>query len=810
MIPTLYDKTGNNKIGDLNDCIECLVEEERNGIFELTMVYPANSSILESIVYDNIIVADANDYLKSQKFRIYNTRKLMANRIEVCARHISFDLVHDWIDVISIENQSCEYALNTIFRNSQFSKHFKGYSDIINAQNFKANKVTCLEAIGGTSGSIIDTYGTGAEILRDNANIHVLNRRGRDNDVVIEYRKNLTGLEVEEDTTDLATRIMPYAIYTNSNNEEIEVRGDFVDSPLINNYAHPYVKYMDYSEKFEDDEVPTKTKLNNLAAKEYINNKVDIPKNNYKIEFIPLSKCAGYEGLEDRINLCDVVTVKDSRYSIDTQAKVIKVVFDVLRGRYDSMELGEPRTTLGDIIGGTGDGPTQGPPGPPGPQGPAGADGSIGDFPETLPAVPNITAKVYGFANIEISWTFENKVYYSYELYASKTKGFVPNTFNLIFSGQASTFSYQVNPNETWYFKACALNTHGQRTEFSEEVEVSTVKISDLSNYVSNAAIDDALIGTLSLDRGWFGELRGNYIDAKQLSVTDGDGKRTLDIDAFGNVNLDVASLKIKSTTVNQIIDDKVSDAIDEAESNIKIEIGNSVAGLQDQNNELINRFDEAVSDSVLSSYEKVQLKDDLRTIDNQYETMKTMVNEFNDDAVNGQFSTLTLRHQELHALVDPLLADLNTSSEASDAVIREKLYQYHSQYNITFIALQTMIDNRLNTLTTTVNTTAEGVQTAITKSDSALDGVQTIGKHFNFTESGWVEIFATLNGVPGRFKTQITDQRLAFLDNNVEVAYMSNQQLYITRAQILNDLQLGNIAQSKTAKGGLIYQWKG
>lgn len=548
MIPTLYDKTGAVKIGDLNDCIECLVEEERNGIFELTMIYPANSSILESIDYDNIIVADANDYLKSQKFRIYNTRKLMANRIEVCARHISFDLVHDWIDVISIENQSCEYALNTIFRNSQFSKHFKGYSDIINAQNFKVNKVTCLEAIGGTSGSIIDTYGTGAEILRDNTDIHVLNRRGHDNDVVIEYRKNLTGLEVEEDTTDLVTRIMPYAIYTNSNNEEVEVRGDFIDSPLINNYAHPYVKYMDYSEEFEDGVVPTKTKLNNLATKEYTINKVDIPKCNYKIEFIPLSKCAGYEGLEDRINLCDVVTIKDSRYSIDTQAKVIKVVFDVLRGRYDSMELGEPRTTLGDIIGGTGDGPTQGPPGPPGPQGPAGADGSIGDFPESLPAVPQITAKVYGFANIEISWTFENKVYYSYELYASKTKGFAPNTFNLIFSGQVSTFSYQVNPNETWYFRACALNTHGQRTEFSEEVEVSTVKISDLSNYVSNAAINDALIGTLSLDRGWFGELRGNYIDAKQLSVTDGNGKRTLDIDSFGNVNLDVAKFVVRTT----------------------------------------------------------------------------------------------------------------------------------------------------------------------------------------------------------------------------------------------------------------------
>ena len=550
MIPVLYDKTGANKIGDLIDSIECYVEEERNGIFELTMVYPANTTLLDNLSYENIIVVDANDYLKNQKFRIYNTRKLMSNRIEICARHISFDLAHDWIDSLSINNQSCEYVLNMIFKNSQFSSHFKGHSDIINAQDYAINETTCLSAIGGSEGSILDTFGTGAEILRDNTDIHVLNRRGSDNDVSIEYRKNLTGLEVEEDATDLVTRILPYATYTNDESEEIKVKGAFVDSPLINNYAHPYVKYIDYSEKFDEDNLPTVSKLETLANKEYINNKVDIPKLNYKIEFIPLSKCAGYEGLEDRINLCDTVTIRDTRYGIDTVAKVIKVTYDVLRNRYESMELGEPKTTLGDVIGGTGES-TQGPPGPQGPQGPAGADGSIGDFPSTLPEVPEITTKVYGFANVEVSWTFENKVYYSYELYASKTKGFVPNTFNLIFSGQASTFLHQVNPNETWYYRVCVLNTHGSRTEFSNEVSVSTVKITDLSNYVESAAIGDALIGELNLNRGWFGELKGNYIDAKQLSVTDGNGKRTLDIDSFGNVNLDVASLKINNSSAS-------------------------------------------------------------------------------------------------------------------------------------------------------------------------------------------------------------------------------------------------------------------
>ena len=631
MIPTLYDKTGAVKIGDLTDTIECLVEEERNGLFELTMVYPATDSIVESIQQEAIVVADANDYLKNQKFRIYNIRKLMANRIEICARHISFDLAFDWVDSISIENQSCEYALNTIFKNSQFCKNFKGYSDIINAQDYKMNKATCLEAIGGERGSIIDTFGTGAEILRDNTEIHVLNRRGRDNDVVIEYRKNLTGLEIEEDTTDLVTRIMPYAVYTSEDNEEVEVRGDFVDSPLINNFAHPYVKYIDYSDKFEDGEKPTKEKLIELAKKEYINNKLDIPKCNFKIEFIPLSKCVGYEGLEDRINLCDTVTVKDTRYGLDTQAKVIKVTYNTLRDRYESMELGEPKTTLGDIIGGTGDGPIQGPPGPPGPAGEPGVDGSIGDFPETLPEVPNLTAKVYGFANIEISWTFENKVYYSYELYGSKTKGFVPNTFNLIFSGQASTYLYQAQPNEIWYFRACALNTHGQRTEFSEEIEVRTVKISDLSNYVESAAIGDALIGELNLGRGWYGELRGNYIDAKQMSVTDGNGKRTLDIDSFGNVNLDVTTLKIKSSDI--YTSSQTNQAIKNELDKLKTEIDNQITDVEDQITDLGNSLGDAFKDGIINEAEALAIQEHLKRLDTEKADVDAQYTELYNNA---------------------------------------------------------------------------------------------------------------------------------------------------------------------------------
>lgn len=566
MIPLLYDKTNTEQYGALKDCIECLVTEERNGILEVVLTYPNNNDLAQYLINENIIVCDANDTLKNQQFRIYETVRLMSNKIEVHARHISFDLAYDFIKEISIENQSCEYALNTIFRNSQFSTNYKGYSDIINTQDYNVSRCNCLEAIAGKSGSIIDTFGTGAEILRDNTDIYVYEKRGRDNGVSIEYAKNLTGFELEEDHSELITRIIPYAKYTdNETSEDITVEGEAVNSDLIYNYSHPYTSYMDFSEKFEDGEIPTSEQLTAIGEKYFKNNSCDKPKQNFKIEFIPLSKCIGYEDIEDKISLCDIVTIKDTRYGIDTKAKVIKTVYDVLRDRYDSMELGEPRTTLGDIIN-TG-GNQQGEQGPPGPPGPPGADGEMGDFPDSLPSTPILSATVYGFSTIELSWTFDDKVYYTYELYANKTKDFTPNTFDLIHSGQSSSFLFQANPDETWYFRVRAINTHGRATAFSEQIQASTAKISDLSNYVKSAAIGDALIGTLSLDRGWFGTLRGHYIDAKQLSVTNGSGIRTLDIDSHGNVSLNVATLKIESEDV--ATESTVNSKITQSSSNI-------------------------------------------------------------------------------------------------------------------------------------------------------------------------------------------------------------------------------------------------
>lgn len=549
MIPILYDKTGKVKLGELVDIIDSgYVEGERNGIFELSFDYPNNYPLSDLLVEENMIEVKPNDEQDLQKFRIYDTKCFMKNIITVFVRHESFDLANDHAENVNLENASCEYALNTLFRNSHFSTHYRGYSDIINAQNYKIDNVNILNAIAGKEGSIIDTYGTGAEILRDGTNIHVLNKRGHDNDVTIEFGKNLTDFVLERDLTDLETRVGGLAKYTDENNKEVIVKSNWIDSPYIDNFAHPYISVegrRDYSDKFKDGEIPTVEKLGKLCADEFKINKRDIPKSNYTIKFIPLSKCVGHEGIQDKISLCDTVRIIDKRFNVDTKAKVIKYKYDFVKERYESMELGEPRTTLGDIIGGVS--------GEVGPPGKDGADGNIEDFPDTLPNVPTLTANVKGWSSIDLSWTFENKVYYNYELYASKTKDFKPNVFDLIHEGQSSSHLFQAKPEETWYFKVCAKNTHGSRTEFSPQVTVTTKKSDDFEEYFSTLGVGNLVANIFSTDYMEAGIIKGNWIDMRHLTLTDGNGKRVFDVDDFGKMYADINTLKIKGEDISSV-----------------------------------------------------------------------------------------------------------------------------------------------------------------------------------------------------------------------------------------------------------------
>jgi hypothetical protein len=66
------------------------------------------------------------------------------------------------------------------------------------------------------------------------------------------------------------------------------------------------------------------------------------------------------------------------------------------------------------------------------------------------------------------------------------------------------------------------------------------------------------------------------------------------------------------------------------------------------------------------------------------------------------------------------------------------------------------------------------------------------------------------LGKVGNAFSAQLDNGRLAFLENGGPIAYVSNQKLWITDAQILNQLRIGKWMWTSQSNDNLILAWVG
>lgn len=239
-------------------------------------------------------------------------------------------------------------------------------------------------------------------------------------------------------------------------------------------------------------------------------------------------------------------------------------------------------------------------------------------------------------------------------------------------------------------------------------------------------------------------------------------------------------------------------------------QINDQLQGLIDQSNDLVLKYENMVTDKVITPNEKVHLKAEFEQMTDKYENIGLLVEAIDNPTLDTHYKELGTIYDSVRTALSPFFTDMTTVQNADESAIYSKISAFHGQYETVLRLSQTVLNNTVTTVKTEVNQVATGVQTAITKSEEALGVTKTIGKHFEFTEDGWVRIYASLNGVRGSFMTQITDSRLSFYDGETEVAYISNKDLYITDARIINTLHVGNMALEKSAKGGMIFKWKG
>lgn len=353
MIPVLYKADAVDfstfGIGALSECTLCEVTEERNGAFECTLKYPVTGILFAELKNERLIKAKPNDTSEEQLFRIYRITTPINGIVTIYTQHISYDLSNIAELMWSSAKISPSLAMSRLFTKTATTHNFKCSTDFSSGKPFSVSKPKSVRAcLGGVEGSMLDLWG--GEYEWDNFNVILHSKRGKDNGVVIEYGKNLTDMEQDNDFTDVYTDILPYAVFSDENTEKVITLSE-VTLPIVDNPQRNKTLIKDFTEFFEDKASINENSLRN-KAKEFIKtNPLGVETPTLTVAFEPLWKQPEYSAILERVSLCDTVTIRHSALGITAKSKVIKTVYDALAEKYVSITLGTAKSNFVNTVG---------------------------------------------------------------------------------------------------------------------------------------------------------------------------------------------------------------------------------------------------------------------------------------------------------------------------------------------------------------------------------------------------------------------------------------------------------------------------
>ena len=340
MIPILYATLTEGTVpsdyglGALTDCLSCRVEEEKNGKYELTLEYAASGIHADDIQVDRFIKAKPNFSSSPQLFRIYKVGKTMNGRFTVNAQHISYDLSGK-IATSGTAN-SCASACTLLTNN--FAGSFTITTDKVVSADFEIDVPSSVRSwFGGKEGSFLDVFGTG-EWEYDNYTCRFLLHRGQDRGVQIRYGKNLTELSQSIDISKLVTGVVPYAINPDT---QVAAIGTKATTGLVSDVDKDIA--VDFTDDIDwESATPVTTQLSTLATSYVTKHLSDMTSlvDSITLNFVQLSN------LEERVDLCDTVSIYFEALGISASMKCVATVWDTLAERYISCTFGDVKNNI--------------------------------------------------------------------------------------------------------------------------------------------------------------------------------------------------------------------------------------------------------------------------------------------------------------------------------------------------------------------------------------------------------------------------------------------------------------------------------
>ncbi|WP_429969107.1 phage tail spike protein [Enterococcus sp. AZ136] len=478
-VPILYNESNNDYstlgLGLLNEASSVLAVRHRNQFPYLTFNYPINGQLFSQLKEGKKVVVDVGPGTRSkrQRFEITKITKPQHGIISIKCDHIS--LLTEKTALKKGQKHSAisaQEALNQWRALLVPQRDFTVFTDLTTVTAMDFSEVghfeSAAEALGGKEGSILQKYN--GEYIFDNNEIRLMREGGKETGVVIAYGKNLVDLVQEKTIESTYTSIRPYARANEEGASELVLPEVILDSSHVDKFPERRVQTVDLSSRNPQ----TVAELRQFGQYYISSNQVGLPRVNLKVKFADLYSATGEEQhrLLEQLELYDTVTVAFNKLGVNVNAKINQTVWNVLLDKYESIEIGDPRATLGsnqkeqdrDREEQINRPPVIGP----------------GNIANVRPGTITNLVAYGGFSQVLLYWDMQGLTVREYEIYGSQEKGFVPGPSNLLGKTNVNAYSHGTETKLQWYYRVRAVNHHDVAGPFSAEVFGQTANTKDL------------------------------------------------------------------------------------------------------------------------------------------------------------------------------------------------------------------------------------------------------------------------------------------------------------------------------------------
>lgn len=284
-----------------------------------------------------------------QLFQVEHVEQTLRG-MNVTANHVFYELAKNFTNYENAADMEAFVTINGVMENmvtpdARFTI-LTDCEDSAGAVDYRQTNVA--QAFLDPENGICAKYGL--SLIRDNYDAYALKDVGTDRGFVVEYARNMLGVECNEDITETITRLVPYG--SDKNGNPVYLDSMYINSEYIDDYAFPRIAYLDCSDSATESDTMTlaqvKAELKRRAEEEFANG-IDKPKLSMTVQFIPLGDTEEYKQYRDldKVFLFDRITIKDSVRMYDYSAEVVGMVYNVLTRRMESCTIGSLQKSSG-------------------------------------------------------------------------------------------------------------------------------------------------------------------------------------------------------------------------------------------------------------------------------------------------------------------------------------------------------------------------------------------------------------------------------------------------------------------------------